>query len=292
MKVIRDPLSFLSGFYYEEPMSGLPALTHCGEALCIPGHHLRRHRHTGFEFLYLARGGIDWSVPGLTFSQGEGDLSAFYPQEWHSTTHPARNETHQLWIGLDLDRFGLKGRRFARLLRKRNARMLRGCHAIEPVLRAIVRQIITPLPGQKAAMLGYLHLLIVLIEQSLRLESEPPGYTTLPYSYGVQKAIAYMERRLDRRVPLIELSSVATVRQASHFCARFRQEVGITPAAYHFNLRMAAARDGLLQPDVSITEVALRFGFSSSQHFSSAFRRAFGTMPRLWRSLNRLASRN
>jgi AraC-like DNA-binding protein len=234
---------------------------------------------------------MDWRVRGQTFSQEEGDLFAFYPREWHCTAGPARNETHQLWIGLDLDHFGVEGRRLARLLRSANSRLLRGCRATEPVLRAIVRQIITPLPGQKSAVLSYLRLLIVLIEQYLRLEKEPPGASALPYSYSVQKAIAYMENRVDRRIPLAKLSAVATIRQPSHFCARFRREVGTTPAAYHFNLRLVAAREGLLQPEAGITDVALRFGFSSSQHFSSAFRRSFGITPRLWRSRNRLNSR-
>jgi len=155
MKVFRDSRLFISGFYYEDPMEGLPALTHCGEALCFQGHRLRAHQHTGFEILYLARGGIDWKVRTQTFPQKEGDLIVFYPRESHGTVNPACEETHQLWIGLDLDHLGTEGRRLARLLQRGNARLLSGCHAVESVLRAIVRQIITPLPGRKAVVLGY-----------------------------------------------------------------------------------------------------------------------------------------
>ena len=284
MKIYRDPGSFISGFYYEEPMADLPSLAHCGEALCFPGHRLRPHAHGAFEFFYLARGAMDWRVNAQTFSQKEGDLMIFHPNERHSTVKPAEKETHQLWIGIDLDQLGAEGRRLARLLRQGNARLLPACYSMEPVLRAIVRQIITVLPNQKAVVLGCLRLLVVLIEQYLRMEKEAPGTQMLPYSYGVQKAIAYMEHHLDRRIPLLELAAVATVRKVSHFCSRFRQEVGTTPAAYHFNLRLIAARDALLQPQSTITEIALRYGFNSSQHFSSAFRRVFGTSPRLWRS--------
>jgi len=219
MKVIRDPGSFLSGFYYENPMAGLPILTHCGEVLCHPGHRLQPHRHTGFEFLYLARGAIEWQARGKTFSQKDGNLFTAYPEELHGTVRPAPRETHQLWIGLDLDRWGEEGRRWARLLRQRGSpRLLRDCHAVEPVLRAIVRQIMTPLPGQKAVVLGYLRILMALMEQYLRLVKEPPGTSVLPFSYGIQKAISYMGKHLDRRIPLKELSAIATVRQPSHFC--------------------------------------------------------------------------
>ena len=284
MKILRDPTFFISGFYYEEPMAELPSLTHCGEVLCFPGHQLRPHLHTGFEFLYLARGGMHWRAGAQTFPQKEGELMVFYPREQHSTVNSAQEETHQLWIGIDLERLGVEGRRLARLLQEGNIRLVSACYPVEPVLRAIVRQIITSLPNQKIVVLGYLRLLVVLIEQHLRLEQEAPGTPMLPYSYGVQKAISHMENHLDRRIALVELAAVATVRKASHFCSKFRQEVGTTPAAYHLNLRLIAAKDGLLQPKSTVTEIALRFGFNSSQHFSSSFRRAFGTSPRSWRN--------
>lgn len=283
MKILRDRNAFLSGFYYEEPMAELPAMTHCGEVLCFPGHHLESHKHTGFEFLYLARGSVSWSVRGRTLTQKEGDLIAFFPGELHSTLHPARKETHQLWIGLDLDNYNTKGRHLARLLRLKKVRCLHECGALEPVLRAIRGQIIRQLPAQKDVVGAYLDLLVRLIEQNLRLQYEPSGKRITPYSYGVEKALAYMASRLDRRIPVSELAAVATIRQASHFCTRFRREVGATPAAHHLHLRLMAARDSLLQNNLNFTQAALRYGFSSSQHFSTSFRRAFHTTPRRWR---------
>jgi AraC-like DNA-binding protein len=40
----------------------------------------------------------------------------------------------------------------------------------------------------------------------------------------------------------------------------------------------------LRQPSSDITRVALQFGFSSSQHFSDHFRRAYGVTPGRWRA--------
>ena len=136
MKIHRDRNAFLSGFYYEQPMAELPAMTHCGEVLCFPGQHLEPHKHTGFEFLYLARGSITWSVRGRKLTQREGDLVAFYPDEMHSTARPTRKETHQLWIGLELEKCGAEGRQLAQLLRSKKVRCLPACGNLEPVLRA------------------------------------------------------------------------------------------------------------------------------------------------------------
>ena len=56
------------------------------------------------------------------------------------------------------------------------------------------------------------------------------------------------------------------------------------PAAYHLAMRLQAAREMLRQPTFDITTTALQFGFSSSQHFSTLFKRAFRVTPRNWKA--------
>jgi len=284
MKILRDHI-FLSGFLYESPLENLPAITHCGEALCARGHQVGRHRHSGFELLYLSRGATTWQAGGAQIRQQMGDLVLFYPHEWHATQHEASEETHQLWIGLELDKLGAEGRRLSQVLQEKKVRLLRGCQEAEPILRAIVGQIARNLPRLREVVLAYLKVLFGLLEQqssSLPREEAAARLPALPYSYAVQKAVLYLENHLERRIPLAELAAVATVRHTPQFCTRFRQEVGMTPAAYHLQLRLNAARATLREPVFTITLAAFQFGFSSSQHFSALFRRAFGMTPREW----------
>lgn len=283
MKILRDHV-FLSGFLYENPLGNLPAVTHCGEALCAMGHEVGRHRHPGFEILYLSRGTAHWHAGGPPIRQQMGDLVVFYPGEWHATHGKAAEETHQLWIGLELDTLGPEGRRLGKLLRAKKVRLLKGCHEAEPILRAIVGQIARNLPNQRDVVLAYLKVLIAVLEQQSNAISHETTarLPSLPYSYAVQKAVLYLQMHLDRRVPLSELAAVATVRYTPQFCTRFRQEVGTAPAAYHLQLRLNAARATLQQPAFDITLAAMQFGFSSPQHFSTLFHRAFGMTPRQW----------
>jgi transcriptional regulator GlxA family with amidase domain len=58
--------------------------------------------------------------------------------------------------------------------------------------------------------------------------------------------------------------------------------MGVSPEAYHRTLRLDAARESLRRSDQSVALAALEHGFSSSQHFSSAFRQTFGMTPRQW----------
>ena len=283
MKVLRDP-QIISGFVYENPVDDLPALTHCGEALCCRGHHRKPHAHPAFGFLYLARGQATWRADGEVTTQAMGDLYIAYPGEKHGTGPVPNPENHHLWTGLKLDRLGPAARRLAAELRTRRIRALSGCPEVEPVLRGLVAQVVAHHPQRRQAIEAYLALFITLVTQRLHAgERHAPAPNALPYSYAVQRAVAYMEQHLDRRLPLRDLAAMATARSVPHFCTQFRREVGVSPAAYHLQLRLGAARLTLRQPGFDVTKAAQSHGFSSSQHFSTLFRRAYGLTPRAWR---------
>lgn len=283
MKVIRES-THISGFLYDRPVRDLPALTHCGEALCARGHSIAPHSHPGFEFHYLSRGGYGWKIGRETMGQQMGEILVNYPNEVHSTGPGVYPESHFLWIGLRLPLLGPDGKRLAKLLRAKNCRVLSGCNEAEPILRGLVSQVIGTRAHRSAATLAYLHTFIALIRQWVLTEDagNDGDVARLPYSHNVQKAVSYLEKNLDRRVALSEVAAAAAMRHVPHFCAQFRREVGVPPAAYHRRLRLHAAREALKQETFSIPMVALQFGFNSSQHFSVCFHREFGTSPRRW----------
>jgi AraC-like DNA-binding protein len=285
MRVIRES-THQSGYLFEQPLVQLPALTHCGEALTARGHLVGPHVHEGFEFHYLSRGQYAWRVEDQTFDQQMGDVFVNFPRELHHSESGVFPPSHFLWLGLRLSLLGDPGRRLARLLRRKNCRILRGCHETEPILRGLMSQLIHQREHRAETALAYVRTLVAVLEQ--RLLSGAFGAngddTCLPFSDGVQHAVAYLERNLDRRIPLAELAAVAMMRHVPQFGAQFKREVGVTPAAHHHRLRLLAAREALSQPAFTITMAALQHGFSSSQHFSSSFRREFGVSPAQWQS--------
>lgn len=281
MKVIRES-THISGFLYEQPVSELPALTHCGEALCARGHAVGTHRHEGFEFHYLSRGGpFVWEIGEVPLPHHTGEISVTYPREIHRTGPDRYPETHFLWLGLRLNELGVEGKRLARRLMSTRCRLVHGCEEIEPLLRGLIAQVVGRRPKRAAVIRAYLMTFIALVEQ--RLDTGRPEreerVPLLPYSHATLKAVAYLEKNLERRIPLSELAAAASCRGVTNFCMQFRREVGTTPAAYHRRLRLQAARAALGQPAFTITMAAHQFGFNSSQHFSTCYRREFGDSP-------------
>jgi AraC-like DNA-binding protein len=282
MKIIRQ-FTHISGFLYDQPMAEIPALTHCGEALCARGHGVKIHSHIGFEFHYLSRGGpFGWETSREKFEQKAGEIIVTYPGEPHLSGMRTWPESHFLWIGLKLADMGTDGRRLAKLLAKSRCRLLSGCHETEPVLRGLIAQVISRRPHRGTTARSYLQTFIALLEQRV-LSAKSDSITNiplLPYSHSTMKAVSYLEKNPERRIPLSELAEAAACRSVTNFCTRFRREVGVSPAAYHRRLRLQGANETLRQPGFTVTTVALQFGFNSSQHFSTCFRREFGVSPR------------
>jgi AraC-like DNA-binding protein len=92
-----------------------------------------------------------------------------------------------------------------------------------------------------------------------------------------QKKIAdYIEDRLDEEISLRDLAAIAQL-SPFHFARAFKQSFGEPPHRYHMVRRMERAKALLKVPARTVTEVALKLGFSETSSFTAAFRRSVGT---------------
>lgn len=92
------------------------------------------------------------------------------------------------------------------------------------------------------------------------------------------RAIATMEAQQDDR---IEIDDVA--RQAG--CSRrqlerlFQTKIGMAPVTYYRNLRLDRARQLYFETQMSLMEISVACGFSTSGSFSVAYKKRFGQSP-------------
>jgi transcriptional regulator GlxA family with amidase domain len=59
----------------------------------------------------------------------------------------------------------------------------------------------------------------------------------------------------------------------------FRRYLNRSPKRYYMELRLAKARNLLMQTDMSVINVALACGFASPSHFSKCYRAHYDTTP-------------
>ncbi|MBQ2631940.1 MAG: helix-turn-helix transcriptional regulator [Kiritimatiellae bacterium] len=119
-----------------------------------------------------------------------------------------------------------------------------------------------------------LELLIAIVEA--------PHASASPKGKRNPKVIAIvdeMRQRPDADYPLDVLARRAAL-SAVAFNDAFKRATGLPPHAFLLDLRVKAAAHDLESPNVSVAEVAKHYGFSSPQHFATAFKRIMGVSPR------------
>ena len=105
--------------------------------------------------------------------------------------------------------------------------------------------------------------------------------------HKLRKAIALIDHHLsDEEEGRVALRGVARAVRMSyfHFSRAFKQSMGMTATNYIAERRIARAKRMLEETELPISEIALRSGFSSQSHFTTAFRRLAGATPKAFRA--------
>ncbi len=99
----------------------------------------------------------------------------------------------------------------------------------------------------------------------------------------VESAKDFIEANFDRPIDLEAIARQANLSRY-HFLRTFRRTYDETPHAYITRLRMARARELLIETELSVTDVCMTVGYESLGSFSSSFRRYVGHSPYNYRA--------
>lgn len=98
----------------------------------------------------------------------------------------------------------------------------------------------------------------------------------------VEQMAEWVENNVDRNPTLNNMSSY--VGYSPFYCsAKFREHMGMTYKQFLSQCRLRAAANDLLKTDDKITDIALRYGYSSSESLTRAFVSMFKCSPRQFR---------
>jgi len=112
------------------------------------------------------------------------------------------------------------------------------------------------------------------------------GHGGIP-PYKLRKALGLIDQHLAEETEgRIALRFVAQHIGMSyfHFSHSFKQSMGMSPTNYIAERRIERAKKLLEQTELPISDIALRAGFSSQSHFTTAFRRLAGATPKVFRA--------
>lgn len=92
----------------------------------------------------------------------------------------------------------------------------------------------------------------------------------------------YIEHHLDEEISLSTLAELAGLSRF-HFSRAFKESFGLPPHRYLTSRRMEKAKDLLAEPEISVTQIGIRLGFSETSSFSTTFHKHMGITPTEYR---------
>jgi AraC family transcriptional regulator len=106
-----------------------------------------------------------------------------------------------------------------------------------------------------------------------------------PERAAVRKAIAVMRDRLSGPLTLADIAAEAHL-SVYHFIRVFREGTGETPHRFLTRLRIEQAQRLLVDPGLTVEQIAERCGFSNAGALSSAFLAHVGSRPSAYRKIS------
>lgn len=101
---------------------------------------------------------------------------------------------------------------------------------------------------------------------------------------AVAEARRYIDDNYNEPITLEEIADMYQL-NPSYFSSKFKSVNGVGFKEYHNNVRVIHAEKLLLETNMSITEIAIKCGYETSNYFGDAFRRANKCSPSQFRKL-------
>lgn len=108
------------------------------------------------------------------------------------------------------------------------------------------------------------------------------GTSQAPLHPGMRRAAAWVDEHITEPISVGQLIDASQM-SSTHFYEHFVRAFGTSPKDYVLRAKLSHAETLLATTDESITQIAHSLGFSTSQHFGTAFRRYVGTTPSEYR---------
>lgn len=256
---------------------------------------LKRHCNEGFKIAYLSRGNLRLVVDDESYMLEQGQFIVIRPWQLHAIGDPTVGPSRLLWLILDA---GLRRpsedwhwpdwmvfspderERLSELLSQNNQPVWDGGSELNAAFEAVPQILLarTPETGETRLKVAINTVMLGLLE---RMTEQVPALD--PDLSTSRHTVAIFLRRLALNTAenwTLEIMAEECGLSRTRFADYCKRLTNMSPLQYLHHLRLEQAAAMLRRPDRgSITEIAFRCGFNSSQYFSNAFRKRYGHAP-------------
>jgi AraC-like DNA-binding protein len=285
MKIKNEQRWTFEGMNYGIPEIVMFGFDDARKAIPLTEHHHVR----SFEFVYIERGKARWETKEGQFETRTGEVFYTLPDEVHRGSLNIIEPCRLWWIILQIPAAQAESaeKRWLGLEKTETLQLLEDLHALPrvskpetPSLRSLQR-IRAAIERNDPLVSVEIRISVLDFLLSLKLP-KPMAFIPAGLISSMERIKAEISLRPDWNPRLDELAAMAHV-SPSYFHKVFQSYTGLTPKSYLDHVKISEATRLLKETEHSITDITYILGFSSTQHFATAFRRLMGQTPTNWR---------
>jgi AraC-like DNA-binding protein len=275
MKFYR-PKGILSGYSSFEPEESGSVVLEAGEHWVPRDWMVGPHSNAGWEIYYQPAGVSTWKCGEQLFSVPSGGFYLIAPRTAHELVGFRGKEAHYFFAVLRpgcLDGGRIPDWPYPCVWGP-------GASALETPFRGLIRELTLAGTDKTEGLNCYARALGLEISRLIaRDEQIEPALRLHP---AVARACELFEGHIAERWRLDELAVLCAV-SVPHLISLFRRDTGQTPRQYLLRRRIERAEAMLQNKERPVTEISHELGFSSSQHFATAYRKLRGKPAKMGR---------
>lgn len=253
------------------------------------------HCNEGIEIGYVSKGKLPFRVGDLSYVVEPGHLTITRPWQRHCVGNPKVPASRYSWVILDVgmrrpnqnwhwpawllsSKAGLK--RLTEMLSQNEQAVWRADRKLGRCFEELDQTVARNDGDTHNVKLKILiNELIILLADMLESRNPPLDQSLSSSERTVRLFLENLNHRIDEPWTLDSMAAACGLGR-THFSSYCKKLSNVAPVEYLARVRIdAAARLLTLHPDSSITDIAFRCGFQSSQYFSNVFRKQHGHSP-------------
>lgn len=244
---------------------------------------LETHVHEKMiEIVYCDSGQQIYEVNNQKFLIRGGDVFVTFPNEPHGTAEHPEEKGAIYWLQIEIpdDKNNFLGYsdQNATCLINALLNLPRRHFRVSVIIKSIFEEIFG-LCNQTVSDYTKLVISHQITSALLVIISNALSNVNTTNDLRVEKVLKYINENLDSDLSIFILANNHHISE-SHFKRWFKKEIGITPMDYIQRQKIEYAKQQLAyQEELSITDIAFQLNFSSSQYFSTVFRKYAGMTP-------------
>ncbi len=264
---------------YFDDVCLVPALKGIGQSRQVVARgDLLPHHETHFEIHLVMDGTVNWWVEDEIYALEPGSVFLTKPGELHGGIKNIIQPSTLTWLQVDAS--CLEDKDIEQSLIQLTERQAQSTPELIQLLEAMLAEIDAPQADSPRLVDAYLHIFLTKLlrqyQQQGTINDSIPEVCKVMFNY--------IDEHLSDEDPIkVEDLCKHVGLSRSRIFQLFDEYVGQSPISYINRRRVERAKHYLRQTKQQITQIALELGYSSSQHFATAFKRLTGLSPKEYR---------